>query len=120
MTPVTGFGEACVTPGCSRPRRPAEEDALCALCWELSRLTGAPPSGVPYVVDERAVIAAERQVAHETLLGVAVYAARILKETDGMWPPAARAAACRQGLENIEAECRRVHAAITTDEGDRR
>lgn len=93
---------------------------MCALCWELSRLTGSPPSGVPFVVDERAVMAAERQVAHETLLGVAVYAARVLKETDGTWPPAARATACRHGLENIEAECRRVHAAITTDEGDRR
>lgn len=54
---------------------------------------------------------------HETLLGVAVYAARILKGTDGMWPPAARATECRRALQHIEAECRRVHAAVTTDEG---
>jgi hypothetical protein len=54
--------------------------------------------------------------AAETLLGVAAFAARVLTETDGMWPPAARAAECRRGLQHIEAECRRVHAAVTANE----
>jgi hypothetical protein len=54
--------------------------------------------------------------ARAALLGVAVYAARVLTDTDGLWPPAARATACRRGLEHIEGECRRVHAAVT--EGD--
>ncbi len=54
--------------------------------------------------------------ARQTFLGVAEYAARVLTETDGMWPPAARATACRDGLQHIEAECRSAHAAVTAIE----
>jgi hypothetical protein len=57
-----------------------------------------------------------RGEAEQALLGVAEYAARVLTETDGMWPPAARATACREGLQHIEAECRRVHVAVTAIE----
>lgn len=56
--------------------------------------------------------------ARATLLAVAAHAARVLLETDGMWPPAARASACRRALEQIEAECRRVHAAASSNQGD--
>lgn len=56
------------------------------------------------------------QQARETLIGVATFAARVLTETDGLWPPAARAAETRRGLQHIEAECRRVHAATTSHE----
>jgi hypothetical protein len=55
--------------------------------------------------------------ARATLIAMAEYAARVRKETDGFWPPAARATALWRGLEHIEAECRRAHAAVTT-EGD--
>lgn len=50
------------------------------------------------------------------LLGLASYAERVLVETDGMWPPHARATACRTGLRRIAAECRREASATTTDE----
>lgn len=53
----------------------------------------------------------------ETLLGLAAYAARVVDGTDGLWPPAARATERGRALQHIEAECRRVHAAVTTDEG---
>ncbi len=56
----------------------------------------------------------------ETLLGVAAYAARVLRDTDGMWPPAARATECRRGLEHIEAECTRVHSAVTANDEETR
>lgn len=52
-------------------------------------------------------------MADQALYGVAVYAARVLTETDGLWPPAARATECRTGLQHIEAECRRVHETVT-------
>lgn len=55
-------------------------------------------------------------VERETLIGVAAFAARVLSETDGQWPPAARAAETRRGLQHIEAECRRVYAAVTSNE----
>lgn len=54
--------------------------------------------------------------ATETLLGVAAFSARVLSDTDGMWPPAARAAECRRALALIEAECRSVHAVVTANE----
>ena len=60
------------------------------------------------------------ETAHQTLLGVAEYAARVLKETDGLWPPASRATEARRGLQHIEAECRRVHAAVTTSDEETR
>jgi hypothetical protein len=50
------------------------------------------------------------------LQAIAAYAESVLVATDGMWPPAARATACREGLLNIAAECRRESAATTTDE----
>lgn len=50
------------------------------------------------------------------LLGIAAYADRVLVDTDGMWPPHARATACREGLRHVAAECRREAAATTTEE----
>lgn len=68
--------------------------------------------------------AADRQpwdgTLETTLVGLAAYARRVLEGTDGLWPPAARATECRRALENIEAECRRAHAAATTEEGAER
>jgi hypothetical protein len=42
------------------------------------------------------------------LLAVAMYAENVLEVTDGQWPSAARASACREGLRNVAAECRRI------------
>ncbi len=47
---------------------------------------------------------------------IALYADRVITETTGMWPPAARATACHEGLRLIAAECRRGSAAGTTEE----
>ncbi len=47
---------------------------------------------------------------------IAAYADRVITETTGMWPPAARATACHEGLRLIAAELRRGSAAGTTEE----
>lgn len=65
-------------------------------------------------------LAAPDESPEETLLGLAAYAARVVDTTDGIWPPAVRATERGRALQHIEAECRRVHAAVTTDEGAER
>jgi hypothetical protein len=50
-----------------------------------------------------------------TLQAIAAYAESALVATDGMWPPHARATACRTALWNIAAECRRGASATTTE-----
>lgn len=50
------------------------------------------------------------------LLVLAAYAERVLVQTDGMWPPHARATEARKGLRTIAAECRREASAATTKE----
>ncbi len=59
-------------------------------------------------------------LARATLLGVAEYAARVMKEADGCWPPAARAPELWRGLQHIEAECRSAHAAVTANDEETR
>jgi hypothetical protein len=83
-----------------------------ARCRKLLNLdAGAPAPRCPARISEPVA-----DGAHVALLAVAAYAARTLHDTDGMWPPAARATQCRRALEHIQAECRQAHAAATAND----
>jgi hypothetical protein len=51
-----------------------------------------------------------------TLVAVAAYAGRVLEETRHMRSPEADGRRMRHALRTIQAECARVHAALTTQE----